>query len=310
MSELIEYVDNLVKETENRRMNYLDALDGALAEFSEKRSRSARKKVKRVLERGIKENYCLICNPIVAKGWTRCDREFFQDENNKKYLVVYSNYDTVRPIISVNQSLPGIIKLIESEPKCEGVVVNPVQKNSCFLKRKRLSKMMKVAEPYTEYDREEPTNCQDRTVQIIISPPVDVLTYENIAKDIRRLAGKAEDTYDILVDLDNDCPYSIHLSGGEKMHMEIISFSLPVFSNDGHVRAFRMYKDLEVENVVEAVKRICLYAEPADLNEYINLSFCGGFLDYDEGKDFMSLWRGIKEFEATLGSSKLKPEEE
>ena len=170
--------------------------------------------------------------------------------------------------------------------------------------------MMKVAEPYTEYDREEPTNCQDRTVQIIISPPVDVLTFENIAKDIRRLAGKAEDTYDILVDLDNDCPYSIHLSGGEKMHMEIISFSLPVFSNDGHVRAFRMYKDLEVENVVEAVKRICLYAEPADLNEYINLSFCGGFLDYDEGKDFMSLWRGIKEFEATLGSSKLKPEEE
>ena len=51
MSELIEYVDNLVKETENRRMNYLDALDGALVEFSEKRSRSARKKSNGFLSR-------------------------------------------------------------------------------------------------------------------------------------------------------------------------------------------------------------------------------------------------------------------
>ena len=312
MDELVESVDKMIGELEQRRLLYLRLLDDAISKYNETKNRDAYDEAIGTLAAGVKLNCSLVCRPIVSEGWIRCDREFFQNDSNQKYVAAYSNYKSGSSLLTVNQSLQGLIRFIDSDPECMGLTINPGQENMFLVQRELLLDIMDAWETQTRQNAEDPSEFEDtdKVIQTIISPPIDLEEYKGIEKDIRRLSGTVGDSLDILVDMEHDLPYSIHLTGGDKIHMEILSFSLPVFSNDGHVRTFRLYKDLGVEDVVEAVKRICLYAEPSDLNEYINLSFCGGFLDYDEGKDFMSLWRGIKEFEATLGSSKLKPEEE
>lgn len=293
MDEWISEADQWIESREEARKGYLSELDSAIQKFGKKKTVSANNEVLRVLLKGIQENYILPVRPLVDKKWTSAEREYYRNSKNHKYLAAYSNYRTLASALSSDQGLRGIIRLIESDPECKGLVINPGQKSKYLIKRDLLTALLN-----TGYAAAKDERRSQRAVsrlenlpqeQVLIQAPVNLSTFNRLEEKIRSLKDSEGDIFAIHVCVKKGLPFSIILTGGLKIHILIKSFSLPIFRSQ-RTDVFHEYKDLDVEELVETIKSIVVYDEPTPLAKNFGMEFCGSLEEFEDEEEFVRFW--------------------
>jgi len=184
MDEWISDADQWIESREEIRKEYLGELDSAIQKFGKKKTVSANNEVLRVLLKGVQENYILPVRPLVDKKWTSAEREYYRNSKNHKYLAAYSNYRTLASALSSDQSIRGIIRLVESDPECKGLVINPGQKAKYLIKRELLTALLN-----TGYAAAKDERRSQRAVsrlenlpqeQVLIQTPVNLSTFKRL----------------------------------------------------------------------------------------------------------------------------------
>ncbi len=293
MADWISEADQWIESREKTRKEYLSELDRAIQKYGKKKTVSANNEVLRVLLEGIQENYILPVRPLVDKQWTSTVREYYRSSKNHKYLAAYSNYRTLASALSSDQSLRGIIRLIESDPECRGLAINPGQKAKYLIKRELLASLLNAGFAAAKDERRS-----QRVVsrlenllqeQVLIQTPVNLSTFNRLEEKIRSLKDSEGDSFAIHVCAKKGLPFSIILTGGPQIHILIKSFSLPIFRGQ-RTDVFHEYKDLDVDKLVETVKSMVLYDEPTPLAKHFGMDFCGSLEEFEDEQEFVRFW--------------------
>lgn len=286
----LQWIDDLDAESKD----YLMALDRAIYQYCKKKSVSASNKVLLALLKGIEENRSLAIFPIMDWHFEHtAERQYYCDKRKRKYLSAYSNYNSFREIFSEPQTLRGLIRLIDADPECGGLAINPGQKNAYFVRKELLVGMLDAG--YAAVDNERApekavlTLEGQGTEQLLIRTPISEEAFNLVADKIRYLDGAEGRDLIIHVREGRGLPYSVFLTGGPEIHILIKSITSDPFDQE-NIEVFHEYKDLPTEQIVDTMRRKLLYSEPTVLIEHISPKFCGNLLNVEEEKEFVQFW--------------------